>query len=89
LHRALLSHALHALSARGAMTFTLESWGVSEANSADYLELGFQILESEAIVAWNAQFFDQARALSEAAKPKNEGETAMAVSPSRQETLLG
>ena len=54
LHRALLGHALHALSARGATTFTLESWGESETNSTDYLELGFQVLESEAIVAWNA-----------------------------------
>ena len=52
LHRALLGHALHALSARGATTFTLESWGEIDANSADYLELGFEVLESEAIVAW-------------------------------------
>ena len=54
LHCALLGHALHALGARGATTFTLESWGESAADSADYLELGFQILESEAIVAWDA-----------------------------------
>lgn len=50
LHCTLFGHALHALGARGATTFTLESWG----ESADYLELGFQILESKAIIAWDA-----------------------------------
>ena len=54
LHRALIGQALHALSARDAKTFTLESWGESASNSADYLELGFTVLESEAIVAWDA-----------------------------------
>ncbi len=53
LHRALLGHALRELSARGATTFTLESWGESASNSADDLELGFEVLESEAIVAWD------------------------------------
>ncbi len=53
LHCALLGHALRELSARDAARFTLESWGESDANSADYLELGFEVLESEAIVAWD------------------------------------
>ena len=36
------------------MIAALESWGESAGNSADYLKLGFSVLESEAIVAWNA-----------------------------------
>ena len=54
LHSALLMHALHALSARDATAFTLESWGESAVVSAGFLEVGFEILEFEAIVAWEA-----------------------------------
>ena len=36
------------------MIAALEGWGESASSSADYLELGFSVLESEAIVAWNA-----------------------------------
>jgi GNAT superfamily N-acetyltransferase len=52
LHRALLMRTLETLKARGAVRFTLESWGETAANSADDLEFGFLLAEETPIVAW-------------------------------------
>jgi GNAT superfamily N-acetyltransferase len=52
LHRALITRTLETLKARGALRFTLESWGEVASNSADYLGLGFALVEETPIVAW-------------------------------------
>jgi GNAT superfamily N-acetyltransferase len=57
LHRALLTRTLETLKARGAVRFTLESWGEDAANSRDYLELGFALAEETPIVAWQGRGF--------------------------------
>ncbi len=53
IHRALLTQALSAIP-KTITDVSLESWGESVENSADYLRMGFELLESEAIVAWSS-----------------------------------
>jgi GNAT superfamily N-acetyltransferase len=52
IHRVLLAKALSAIP-KTITDIGLESWGESAENSADYLQMGFVLLESEAIVAWS------------------------------------
>ncbi len=52
LHRALLAQTLNAFHSRVVNSFTLESWGEDPHCSADYLEFGFERVESVGIVVW-------------------------------------
>jgi GNAT superfamily N-acetyltransferase len=53
IHRALLAQAINAIP-KTITDFSLESWGEGIENSSDYLQMGFVLLESEAIVVWSA-----------------------------------